>query len=490
MQHAPIPQPIRDRLAARIKSASIDRVSAAAGVHHSTLKKALAGAPVSPKIAGLLAMAASVTRQAAEFQVARETAIRYPRPRQPITSWDVQSIRSARDDQLLGWFQIPVRLAEASQTDDAIFNARSARIAPQDAISTRVVAAPGGQRLANRSAESIQIPKTVIKGIHGTLVDHGVAIGYVDWRSNSTGTQVDAVLSEWPLEFVRWNQSTSTLQTPIEMGSRPVDIMHGDGTWIVFKSFDQRPWIHGACVLPAAMIWAAHAEGLGDWSASSRAHGLAKVVGELGEGVVIRDDKGELTQDARDFLDLLLDVASGDSAAGIQPHGSKFDFLSNPSNAWEVFDRLTGNREKAAARVYLGTDAILGSVGGAPGVDIAALFGVATTKLQGDFATIERGLYTGLYQPWTAINTGDSRKSPRLEYLLPDPDADAKHEETAKNYDRLARIINGLRSQGMIVTQETVNNVATALSVSPIPQLAALPVTPPAPPTAPAPAAP
>ena len=45
-----------------------------------------------------------------------------------IFSWDLETIRLARDQQLLGDFQVPVRLAEAMRTDDALFTAYHARV--------------------------------------------------------------------------------------------------------------------------------------------------------------------------------------------------------------------------------------------------------------------------------------------------------------------------------------------------------------------------
>jgi len=130
------------------------------------------------------------------------------------------------------------------------------------------------------------------------------------------------------------------------------------------------------------------------------------------------------------------------------------------------------NREKAAARVYLGTDAILGAAGGAPGVDIAALFSVASSKIQGDFSAIEQALRTGVFEPWTAINEGDSRYAPSLAYQLPDPDAAAKAAERSENRDRLMKALQAMRDQKMVVDQPVVDALAAEYRVSPVPQLA------------------
>jgi hypothetical protein len=163
---------------------------------------------------------------------------------------------------------------------------------------------------------------------------------------------------------------------------------------------------------------------------------------------------------------------SGEAQAAVRPAGSKLDVLANTSTMYQIFSELITDRKKAATFVYLGTDASLGAAGGAPGVDVSALFGISSTKLQGDFGAIEQGLNTGFYPVWTAINCGDSRYSPRLEYLIPDPDAKAKSEENAAKRARLAVTLKDMKDTGMIIDQATVDVLAAELGVSPAPQLA------------------
>mgnify|MGYP007068772604 CR=1 FL=1 len=191
------------------------------------------------------------------------------------------------------------------------------------------------------------------------------------------------------------------------------------------------------------------------------------------EGSAINDAEGNLTPAASYFLDLLRALAEGEESAGLTPAGATTSFLSNGSTAWQVFESNIVSREKAAARIYLGTDATLGSIGGAPGVDISQLFGVATTKTQDDFDTLEAGLSSGLYEPWTAINYGDTRYAPALRFEMPDPDADRKRGERYSNRMRLTDTIKAMREQHLEVTQVTVDALAREYGVEPAPRLAA-----------------
>lgn len=374
----------------------------------------------------------------------------------------------------------PVQLAKAMRTDPALFNAWATRLAPQSAVQTKLVAAPGarGEAIARKAAQSCHVSRGTVASLHSSLVDHGIAIGHVIRDTLDDGSRVNMRLEEWPLEFVRWNAYKEWLETST-LGGVTVPIVHGDGEWVVFRKFDVLPWTKDACVLPGAMLWGAHAFASTDWAAASTSHGQAKIVGSLPAGVSLQaldlvSGQVSLSAEARAYLEMLQDLVEGQIGAGLAPAGATTQFLANGSTAWQVFAELMLNVEKAAMRLYTGTDASLGSAGGAPGVDISTLFGVSTTKIQGDFEALEQGLFTGLYQPWTAINSGDSHLAPRLEYQLPDPDADDKSEQRAKARTRLTTAISDLRNLQMTVDQPTVNALAAEFGVESVPTLADL----------------
>lgn len=467
----------------RVESLGVVKAAASFGISPATLNRVLAGASVQE---ATLSRIAPKVRTAEEFTATHGTKLLRPVQRTTGgTSWTLERIRAARDAQLAGQFYLPVELARSTRTDDALFAARRNRIAPQTSIATqlRPVDSERGARACARATASIFAPKSVLRSIHGTMADHGVAIGYVDHEVNEDGTRVDMRLSEWPLEHVRWNASREILETQTRLEGLQ-DIVHGDGRWIIFRKDSALPWTHEACILPASMIWAAHAGGLADWAAASTSHGQAKIIGELPAGVSLQGADG-LSPDAHAFLDMLQDVVSGAMGAALRPAGSKTEFLANGSSAWQVFSELIKDRTGAAWRVYCGTDAGLGSKGGAPGVDIAALFGIESTILQSDLGAIEDGLNSGLVVPWTAINEGSSQYAPRWEYLTPDPDAAAKSAEKASARERLTTTLKAMREQHLIVDQALVDQLAKEFGVSPAPKLAPTPVA--AAPAAPAP---
>lgn len=437
---------------------SIRATARATGVPATTVRRVLAAERARGKV-----------RTADEFKA---VAVRAPRRDADIFTWILENIRAARDAQMRGDFATAVKLANMMRTDDALFIAYHNRIAPQSAIGCELRAAAGtrGEGVQRKALASVSAPRTVMAGICGTLANHGIAIGYNHHETDADGTIVNFRHVEWPLEHVRLNTSTEVLETRVRDGGAMVPIVHGDGRWTVYRKFHAEPWKQEACVLPASLLWAMHAGGVRDWAAASFTHGQAKLIGEMPDGFALQNANG-LTPEAKAFLGMLQELVSGEAGAAIRPFGSKTEWAANNATAWQVFAELVLNREKAAARIYLGTDAILGSVGGAPGVDIAQLFGVASTKIQGDFDALEQGLRVGVYEPWCAINFGDSRLAPMPHYLMPDPDEAQRSEQRAKADEALMAAIEKRKANGFVVDQDEVDRLAQSFGV-PAPRLA------------------
>lgn len=429
-------------------------------------------------------------RQREEFDsVKLAAALTPPTSTQGVYSWSLANIRAARDAQLTARFALAARMAESMRSDDALFVAYQNRLAPQKCIGVEIVPAKGarGEAIAAEAealfgAGGVGIRPDTLADIHGCLVNHGVAFGVVVQTPRLDGSRVDVEMKMWPIEHVRWDPLERCYMTRVDPGSPDNDcaaygeepIAHGDGRWVVFQNHDHEPWKQEACLLAAALIWARHANAIRDWAKGSSVHGNAKIIGELPEGYTIDSPEGAA------YLELLRVVASVDTPYGIKPKGAGLDYIQNTSNAWQVWAELILNAEKAAARVYLGTDGTLGSQGGAPGVDIGELFGVATTLIQGDLAALTRGIQTGLIEPWCAINFGDSALAPSRRYMMPDADADAVRKSLSERqmafFDALDRA-----ERRFTIDQDYVNKLAKDYGVVPPVLKVAAPVAPTAP---------
>lgn len=398
-------------------------------------------------------------------------------------------------------------MAESMRTDDALATAFDNRLAPQRCIKIGLQPV-GGSRGVPIAKEAdalfghcgVGLSSDTRASIHSSLVNHDLAFAMCTQVPRADGTRTDTTVSAWPIEHVRWDRLYNCFMTRIDPASgSPADysingeavfsggevpIIHGDGRWVIFQRFEVDPFKH-ATILAAALVWARHAYAIRDWAKGSVAHGSAKVVGELPAGVALQDADGNLTPEASAMADLMRGIATGDSLAGIKPAGSKIEFLTNNSSAWQVWNELVANAEGAAARLYLGTDGTLGSKGGAPGVDIASLFGVASTKVQGDLECISRGIQTGVIEPWAAMNFGDSSLAPQHRYLVPDDDAIALKRSLAERTAAFSAALKGLVDARIPLTQEHVDGLADdfgvrapLLPVAPVAEAASAPAAP------------
>jgi hypothetical protein len=384
-------------------------------------------------------------------------------------TWTLELIRAARDAQMRGQFDTPVRMAEAFRTNDAMFVAYQTRVSTQSAIKLmyRPADTDKGRVWCERAECAIRVPQHVRESLLGTLANHGVSVGYVQHETVDDpeyGPTVVMTLTEWPLEHVRYNASAGTLETSVRDGL-PITITHGDGRWVVFKKFGVAPWTQDACVLPGALVWAAHGGCLSDWAGSSYSQSQAKTIATLREGVPLGGN-GLPSAEAQGVLDTLTQLLTGDSPAVVLPNGATAEVLYNGSTAWQVFKELGLDRGKAAQRIYLGTDAALGSQGGAPGVDIQALFNVASTRIQGDLEALERGYREGILLPWAAMHGVEREDMFTLAYAMPDADGERRAEQEASAIERLSGMVAAMKATGLDVSQDTVNALVRILNIS------------------------
>jgi hypothetical protein len=216
------------------------------------------------------------------------------------------------------------------------------------------------------------------------------------------------------------------------------------------------------------MVWARHAFAGRDWSKGSASHGNAKVIGTMPQGFDLTDIAGMPTAEAEAFVSLLSAVASQDQPVVVKPFGSEVDYLTNSSAAWQVWSELMTNAERAAARIYLGTDGTLGATGGAPGVDIEKLFGVARTRVEGDLMAIARGFQTGLVEPWCAINFGDTMHCPVRRFAIPNADQSAVVADYAARSKAFHEELSSLKTAGLVVDQAKLDEMTQRYVVDPV----------------------
>jgi hypothetical protein len=394
-------------------------------------------------------------------------ALKLPRESGGIYAWTLDEIRAARDLQLAGRFRQPARLAMSQKTDDGAYTALRNRLAPIQGIPTTLLPAGNGARAAKIADEALGLfgPDGVgcsmgtLLDVAESIADHGIGITYNVLTPRADGSRIDLEVRHWPLEHVEWDPFQRCLITWLDDGQR-VPIVHGDGRWSVYSHHTEKPWRWGA-IVSTALIWADRAYGIRDRSRASTSHGNAKMIGELPEGIAIDSEEGAA-------MLMLLRTMHEALPYGIRPHGAKTEMLVNTSTSWQIFDSIISNRLKDVARVYLGHDGSISSTGGNYVKD-GFLFGVSTSIVEADLRCLERGLYEGAIQVWTALNFGDSSLAPRKIWQMPDADVSTLREELATNTQAFIAAIEGYRSAGFVVDQGAADALAERFGVAPMP---------------------
>jgi hypothetical protein len=453
---------------------------------------------------GAASKRAKKVRTESEFDIARlMQRLRMPRYGQnTIDSWSLEAIYEARNEQQLGFFLRPSRMAEAMRTDDALFVAQQRRMAPRKSIPVQLQAAQGarGEAIAAEAealfgANGVGLTEETIASIHACLVDHGVAFGCIDSTPRKDGSRIDLELRYYPIEYLRWDavyrlfraqaDPNTVAEGDLQAAATPdfgygygasaawLPVVHGDGRWVIFKNYDLQSFRQDAAILPAALVWARHAFAMNDWRQGSKSHGSPKLIGELPEGVPLQNEAG-LTAEASAFIGLLRAMAEENSPFGIRPAGATIDLVTNNSTAWQVWAELIKDANGAASRIYLGTDGTVGPNPTAPGVDMAALFGVETSKVTGDLTCLARGIDTGLIRPWCAINFGDDKLAPTRHWMVPNNDAEKITDDYAKRTDAFYKALVDAKEAGLTLTPEYISSLANDYRVR-VPGLAVPP---------------
>jgi hypothetical protein len=414
-----------------------------------------------------LAKKAKRIRTADEFTGQLRAALKAPLIQGGVWSWDIEAIRAARDLQMLGQFARPAKLAAAFRTDDAMSVAHENRLAPQRGLPVKMVAANDKSKAlkiceeaeALYGAKGMGLTKATLANVDSDLANHGVAFTCNQHVPREDGSRVDIIARYWPIEHVRWDANEQTYKTRVE-GWGEETITHGDGRWTVYSQYAHAPWTYG-CLLAGALVWARHAFGVRDWSKSASVQGNAKVVGTLPEGIAL--DSPEALQ----FLDLLAAVASLESPYGIQPFGSKIDYITNNAATWQLFQEIVRSGEVSAARIYLGQDGTIGTNPTAPGIDASHLFGVRNDIVEGALSAITAGVRTGILEVWCAVNWGDSTLCPDRQYQIPDADEDARRASSTTQRNAFYDAIERERVLGFDVTADRITALAAEYGVAP-----------------------
>jgi hypothetical protein len=371
-------------------------------------------------------------------------------------AWDLEQVRAARDAQMLGDFRLSAELAEAAKTDASVFSALLNRLAPHKGLPIRFA---GSRRRIVAEAERIRplaLPRSAINDAFEREVMIGVGIAQIHWTQLEQDGRVARLvptLVPWPMRSAYVERHTGDLKAITDMGA--VDVVHGDGKWVVFKQHSQEPWQWGAAKA-IALSWVDRAFGIRDRSQNAETHGMAKILAELPADVELDSPDGLAVQE-------LVETLRYSRSGGVFPSGTVLQLLESTGQGWQIFRELIRGDDSDIARVLLGQDGTVKNEGGNY-IKATQLFGVRNDLVEGDLSGAADALNTGFWRPWSMLNFG-IEDAVTMSWEFPDPDQDARRSSLAEHTRSYNEAIGAYRGNGFIVDQQFADALAAEFGV-------------------------
>lgn len=375
------------------------------------------------------------------------------------TGWSLETIRGARDSHMVGNMQASADLAQACKCEPTIFTALQNRIAPHRGLP-RVVRCRKVRIAAEASATFAPagqaLPASTVATAEERMVMLGAAVGQNVWTARPDGTRVDVRHELWPARSLRVDTLRAQLQAVTTQGF--VDVIHGDGRWVVWSLFDDEPWQWGA-VKPLSTLWAQLSMGGADWQEASEIHGHAHTIGRLPDGMAADSAAAE------SFALLCDELTSRKRSGGVIPGGGAIELVEANSNVYQIWTELIKQRTSEVVRTLLGQDGTTTNEGGNY-IKAAMLSGVRDDLVEADLGALSYAATTGILQPWAAVNFGaDVAPDLELAWLFPDREEDMRRQSLATREKAYTEGILARRLAGFIVTQEWADAYADELGV-------------------------
>jgi len=287
----------------------------------------------------------------------------------------------------------------------------------------------------------------------------GVAIIHHPWKPSPDGSVLVPELSVWPMSSANWdgNKKRYVAHT---VSDGHVDVIDGDGHWTVVA-----PW--GEEGHPSHLMGAIRAIGMlymkgglsdRDEAEYSAIHGLAKFIGYLPPGIMPKSEDPTEKAAALDFMATVRGLQRPRAGAVFQ-NEAKVDMLEPKAATHAIFEQIARRVASYVAMTLIGQDASIGKGTGV--VYTSPMFeGVKFALTRAETRGAGVALSRGVARPYAALNYAREDLAPRLEWLLPDLEQDAR--TTA--YGRRMTLFLGNRQvaqqQGFNVDQEESDDMA------------------------------
>lgn len=335
-----------------------------------------------------------------------------------VDSWTIAQTRSALRQHLDGDFSRSALLADAMRADERISADLRTRVMAVTGLPFRIDPSPAGdQRRAKMIAAELAAgwsricPSATVRTLLRWAALSSVAFGPVEWTSD--GGRWWPSVQPWHLQHLRLDATRDTWQAQTTTGI--VDVVPGDGTWLVYQPEGARGWIDCA-VRGLAIPYHMRSFARRDWGRFNEKHGLPIT------GAVVPEEA-----DANDKDDFFRDLRTlGSEGVVLLPkdrEGRGFDLtMIEPKNvsAWKAFEAALYHCDVSIAVQLLG-QAATAQEGGSYAKAVA-LAAYRQDLLEAEAASLAEVLRTQVLRPWALWNFGDADLAPILVWDATPPE--------------------------------------------------------------------
>ena len=368
-------------------------------------------------------------------------------PDVPVTTWsdwDVDAVRAADGDLVVGNFSRAAILCESMQADDRVQSALNGRIKGVTKCHVKMQPSLRGGSASKRARVARELeelfpviaPVETIEQMLAWTILIGFSIAELIWELH--GGKWIPRLKVWHPLYIYYRIDIRRYIVITMEG--PLEIEPNDPKWFLYTPFGAyRGWMRGA-VRSVAIPWLVRQYALRDWSRYSEKHGLPTIVTKY--------PAAALSEDKARFASRIRSLGSETSLSLPQPlDGPGWDvaLLEASDGSWQGFQGLIGQCDTSITLAIRGTNLTTEVKGGSLAA-AGAHRDEDSDYAQADALKFGQALQLQVYAPMCMYNEGDAN-------LAPFPLLEATPEEDKSQ--KAATIVQVAGAMAQLETQPT-----------------------------------
>lgn len=377
--------------------------------------------------------------------------------------WSVRKVKTALLEHECGFFCLSSQIVDAMGRDDRVKAVKDTRIS--GLLSLPFVIEPGIEEDEPGHDRAVDIASAADEGFsdwfeRDELADLlcwylmlGVCYGRIEWTF--TDSAWTPRLVTWHPQWLRWDTTKPGWKVSTREGE--VDLVPGEDGWFLMTR-GSRGWMHG-CVRAIAVPWLIRQFAWRDWARYNERHGMPILKGKV--------PASSQDEDKKEFSDGLRTMSSNatvtlpqnvDGAAG----SFDLELLEASDRAWQSFPGLLERADLSIAVCILGQNLTTEVEGGS--FAAAKIHDrIRMDRVESDALDLSQALRSQVLDDWVRFNFGNDAPIPIPRWVTDPPDDVG---DTSKALATLGTAITTLRGGGIVLTQESVNELLARVGVT------------------------